>query len=222
MENSSLNGKQNLDEKSIRKGRRKTKAPCDGCGLHLQLCICNQIPRLEIQTRVVLVIHAKELKRTTNSGQLALKALPNSLMKVRGQEKNTLDLSELLTDAYQSLLLFPSEDAIELTAEWVSQFRKPIQLFVPDGNWRQASKVNTRHPELADLPRVMIRTPNLAAEHLRAESSEYGRSTLEAVAKALGLIELVEGPKVEARLMELYQAKLQNTLKGRGSQKGDQ
>ena len=59
----------------------------------------------------------------------------------------------------------------------------------------------------------MMKIPNLAKNHLRAESSEFGMSTLEAIARALGVI---EGDEVEKKLLEVYQVKLERTLIGRG------
>lgn len=192
---------------------RKTKDPCPGCYLHKDRCICAFIPHLKLKTKVVLVVHAKELKRTTNTGTLALKALENSEMKIRGKDKSTLDLSELNNACYRSLLFYPTDDALELTTELVNDSSLPIQLIVPDGNWRQASKVHYRHPELAHIPRVKISTPNQASHHLRAETTEYGMSTLQAIAEALGII---EGDEVKNALMQLYQQKLKQTLLGRG------
>ncbi len=193
--------------------KRKTKDPCLECFLHKERCICLLIPSLETRSKVVLIIHAKELKRTTNTGRLALKSLKNSEMRIRGQTFAPVDLSDLLTDQYQSLLFYPSEEAQELTSDYLKQFAKPIQLLVPDGNWRQASKVSIRHPELKAVPRVMISKPNLATQHLRAESFEEGMSTLQAIAEALRVIESEE---VYQSLMKVYSAKLENTLKGRG------
>jgi len=194
------------------RGQRKIKNPCRRCGLNPQLCICGLIPSLTLRTRVLLVIHARELQRTTNTGKLALEALPNSEVKVRGEDRQRLDLSPSLDPAYHSLLFYPCEDAAELTAAFVAKITQPILLIVPDGNWRQASKIQSRHPELAGIPHVMLKEPNLATRHLRAEHTSYGRSTLEAIAMALGVI---EGPEVEAKLQTLYKAKLENTLKGR-------
>ena len=128
--------------------QRKTKDPCAVCFLHKDRCICHAIPLLDLQTRVCLVIHAKELKRTTNTGRLALQALKNSEMHVRGEGKEKLDLSEILDPVYQPLLLYPSDDAVELDADFVASLKKPVLLIVPDGNWRQASKVHHRHQEL--------------------------------------------------------------------------
>ena len=50
-------------------------------------------------------------------------------------------------------------------------------------------------------------------QHLRAESSPEGMATLQAIACAMSII---EGVEVGQKLMSLYEAKLQNTLIGRG------
>ena len=193
--------------------QRKTKDPCPGCALHRSRCVCEFIPSLDLKTRVTLIVHAKELKRTTNTGALALKGLVNSQMLVRGRDHSPLDLSPELSDGYRTLLFYPSEDAVELDHEYVSRSPRPIQLLVPDGNWRQASKVHYRHPELKEIPRVMISTPNPELNFLRAENTEHGMATLQAIALALGII---EGPKIQSELMRLYDKKLAGTLSGRG------
>ncbi|MFZ4713159.1 MAG: tRNA-uridine aminocarboxypropyltransferase [Bacteriovoracaceae bacterium] len=192
--------------------KRKTKFPCSGCALHINRCICEFIPQLNLRTRVSLIVHAKELKRTTNTGTLAIKSLVNSELKVRGLEKTPLDLSTILGVDYRPLLFYPSDDALELTSELIQESPLPIQLIVPDGNWRQASKVHYRHPELKDVKRVMISKPNLETHQLRAEHTEHGMATLQAIALALGII---EGELIEEKLMNLYQKKLEMTLLGR-------
>ena len=100
--------------------------------------MCAELPRLELRTRVALVIHRHELLRSSNTGMLAVRALVNSELRIRGESRETLDLSDLLTPHYRSLLYYPSTDAIELTAELAAQDPRPIQLIVPDGTWRQA------------------------------------------------------------------------------------
>lgn len=194
--------------------KRKTKNPCSDCGLNPELCLCSEIPKITLRTRLCLIIHHRELKRTTNTGRLALKSLTHSEMRVRGEKgQGALDLSDLLIPSYRTVLFYPSEEAQELTTEFVNQSQLPIQLLVPDGNWRQASKVSTRHPELQHIERIKISTKNTATQHLRAEHFAEGMSTLEAIAQALGVI---EGPEVRDALLKLYQLKLARTLKGRG------
>ncbi len=193
--------------------KRKTKNPCNVCGMSMENCFCSEVEQIEVNTRLLLVVHSKELKRTTNTGRLAVHSLGNSQLLVRGEMGNPLNLSPFLNGEYESLLLFPSKEAEELTPEVLKRIRRPIQLIVPDGNWRQASKLEIRQKEISHLPKVMIKEKNEAAFHLRKENSIYGMSTLEAIAKAMGIL---EGKDVEQRLQHLYQLKLQRTLKGRG------
>ncbi len=203
-----------IGSKKILNRQRKTKNPCLGCGLHHIYCICNLIPRLNLRTKICLVIHKKELKRTTNTGQLAVKSLTNSELRIRGElNQKPLDLSDLLIPEYRTLLFFPAEDAVELTTEFVQSSSLPIQLIIPDGNWRQASKVHSRHPELSLVQKVKISSVNKSEYHLRAEHMPEGMATLEAIAYALGII---EGPQIKNILLNLYQAKLKNTLTSRG------
>jgi len=171
------------------------------------------LPRIELRTKVCLVIHAKELRRSSNTGRLAIGALVNSEMRIRGQSGQRLDLGDLLVEPYRTLLFYPSHDAVELTSAVVAQDPKPIQLIVPDGTWRQASKISYRQRELQNVQRVMISTPNSAAFHLRAQHRQDGMATLQAIAHALGII---EGDLVKAQLMKVYNRKLEQTLRNRG------
>jgi len=197
--------------------RKNTKDPCPICYLTRTLCICDSIPRLDFKTRVCLIVHVNELKRSSNTGRLALRALVNSKMRVRGETREPLDLSDLLTDRYRTFLFYPSVDAVELDHELVAQDGRPIQLLVPDGTWRQARKVHSRHRELKDVPRVKISAPDISKFHLRAQHRPEGMATLQAIAHALGVI---EGDLVKAQLMKLYDAKVERTMLGRGLLRG--
>lgn len=195
---------------------RKTKDPCLKCYLHKERCICSFIPNLELETRVTLVIHHKELKRSTNTGRLAHYSLINSELLIRGetQKNEYLNLSHLIKPDYHNVLFYPAENAQELNQDFIERHKGlPLHLIVPDGNWRQASKVHYRHQELKDITRVKISTPNTATLHLRKENTPEGMATLEAIAHALGIIESEE---VKNILMNVYWKKLEQTLKGRG------
>ncbi len=194
--------------------QRKTKDPCADCFLHRERCICDQLPFLDLKTRVCLVIHSKELKRTTNTGRLALKILKNSEMKVRGDNAEPpLDLSCILSKNYRTVLFYPSDAAQELTPEFADESELPLQLIVPDGNWRQASKVHYRHHEIQHIPRVKITSAPESQEFLRLESKDSGMATLQAIAYALGAI---EGLDVQHKVLDVYNLKLKRTLQGRG------
>jgi tRNA-uridine aminocarboxypropyltransferase len=183
------------------------------CAASRTLCLCDAVPRIELKTKICLVIHHRELSRNSNTGLLAMRALANSETRIRGEGRETLDLRDLLTSRYRTFLFYPSADAVELDTALVSQDRTPIQLIVPDGTWRQARKISFRQREIRDLPRVKISTPNNSTYQLRAQSRPERMATLQAIAYGLGII---EGDVVRARLMKLYEAKIERTLIGRG------
>ena len=194
--------------------RQSTKNErCETCGASATACLCDVVPRIELKTRICLVIHHRELSRRSNTGLLAVRALLNSEVRVRGEDREALDLQDLLTNQYRSFLFYPSSDAVELNQGLVMQDATPIQLLVPDGTWRQARKIHSRHEELRDLPRVKISAPNNSIFQLRAQSRPERMATLQAIAHGLGII---EGDSVRAQLMKLYQAKIERTLKARG------
>jgi tRNA-uridine aminocarboxypropyltransferase len=166
-----------------------------------------------LDTRICLVVHHREMRRSSNTGLLALRALVNSEMRIRGETKDALDLSDLVASRYRTFLFYPSDNAVELDKELVAQEPRPIQLIVPDGTWRQARKVHYRHPELKNVQRVKISTPHSSIFQLRAQHKPERMATLQAVAQGLGVI---EGDLVEAQLIKLYHAKVERTLIGRG------
>jgi tRNA-uridine aminocarboxypropyltransferase len=191
----------------------KAKQRCLLCGASLTLCMCAELPRLDLRTKIALVIHHRELSRSSNTGLLALQSLVNSEVRIRGESREALDLSDLLSLRYRTLLFYPSADALELDRELVCRELRPIQLIVPDGTWRQARKIHSRHPELRNIPRVKISAPNRGTFQLRAQSRPERMATLQAIACALRII---EGDLVAARLMKLYHARVDRTLRARG------
>jgi len=196
-------------------GIGKAKKRCSVCGASLTLCMCAELPRLDLRTKISLVIHHRELSRSSNTGLLAHQSLVNSEVRIRGEGRETLNLTDLLSPDYRTLLFYPSEDALELTRELVGQGSRPIQLIVPDGTWRQARKIHVRHPELKHIPRVKIGEPNHGIFQMRAQSRPERMATLQAIACALRVI---EGDLVAAQLMRLYHARVDRTLRSRGLQ----
>ena len=186
---------------------------CPVCDATRTLCMCAVLPRLDLRTKVSLVIHHRELSRSSNTGLLALRALVNSEVRIRGEGRAALDLSDLLLPQYRTFLFYPSADSADLDRQLVCHDPRPIQLIVPDGTWRQARKIHSRHQELKHIPRVKISTPNDSTFQLRAQSRPEGMATLQAIAAALRLI---EGDAVGDQLMQFYRARVARTLNARG------
>ena len=95
----------------IKQRKRIPRDPCMSCFMHKSLCFCDLIPSLETKTKLTLIIHYKEIFKTTNTGRLAIKSLKNSEMRVRGagaKEREQDSLTNLLSRDYESLLFFPN------------------------------------------------------------------------------------------------------------------
>jgi DTW domain-containing protein YfiP len=179
-----------------------------------RLCVCSLIPTppLATRTRLVLIVHRVETAKSTNTGRLAAACLANSELLVRGHKDRP---SEPLvwSDAVQPLLLFPFEDATPLADAAPRLDARPVVLIVPDGTWRQASKVRRRVPGLADVPCVSVSGEARLPHRLRAEAHAHGLSTLEAIARAMALL---EGQAVQQTLERVFQAMVERTLWTRG------
>jgi DTW domain-containing protein YfiP len=175
-------------------------------------CYCDKVTKLDLLTKLSIVLFKKEQFLTSNTAKLSLKSLSNSQFFYRGYQDTLLQAKFIDEENYQPLYLFPSEGAIPLTLEYTSQFDKPINLIVPDGTWRQAKKVHTREPLLSNIPVVKICSTQKSIYPLRRQKYEYGLCTHEAVAYAL---EIIESVKIKDTLIENLNYMVEAHLKSR-------
>ena len=158
-----------------------------------RVCLCAQIPTIETRTRVVIVRHHLERWRSSNSGRLAHLALPNSVIVDHGGGRRGPAVLPPLEGAW---LLFPEGEPTT-----VCPVPPPVQLVVLDATWSQARRMYRKLDALRGLP--ILRLPELPVPAARLrESPGPGRvSTIEAIARALRLL---EGDAVAAPLEALF------------------
>jgi DTW domain-containing protein YfiP len=77
----------------------------------------------------------------------------------------------------------------------------PRTLLVLDGSWPQARRMAQRIPALRGLPRLALPAPATRVERMRTPPRADGLATLEAIARAL---ELLEGPEIARPLDALF------------------
>jgi DTW domain-containing protein YfiP len=187
--------------------------------MHVALCLCAElaevarIDRPALATQLVLVMHQRELIKTTATGPLALRALAHSELHVHGAPNAALDLNELYERGRRVLLLFPSEGARPLTSMLVAEDRRAITLVVPDGSWRQAGRAARRVVGLERAERVALVPGAASTYRLRQEPKAGGLATFEAIARALGVI---ESAALQARLEQVFLRMVEATLSTRG------
>ncbi len=200
---------------------------CEHCHMHTPLCICAELPRLTTRSRLILLLHYREARKPTNTGSLAAACLSGTTTFELGEgtaahhAQPRPDFGQLIQPHEQAVLLFPADDAVPID-EWVATVQPvaPV-LIVPDGNWRQASKMRGRLPGLAALPCVTLPTAAATAYRLRAEPKSGGLATLEAIAHALLHLEQAHGQAVAGELLRVFQLMVERTLWLRGSLAAD-
>jgi DTW domain-containing protein len=181
--------------------------------MHAAACVCEHIVPLRLATRVVLIMHYKELPKTTATGPLALAALDNSELHVHGLRDQPVELDHLQDEARRVLVLFPQEGACTLSESFRNEDPRPVTLVVPDGSWRQASRIPRRIAALARAQPVTLPSGPTTRWGLRKETHPSGLATFEAIARALGYL---ESDAVRLELEALFERMVTATYENRG------
>jgi len=186
---------------------------CPGCEIRRPLCFCSLIPKIALQTRVMILMHTCEEVLTTNTARLAAKALINSEVRIHGRRDERMITSDFIHPERTSLLLYPSPISVELTPEFVTKIDSPVHLIVPDANWRQTTKFVRHDPSLKGIQHVRL-PPGPPSEYLlRTQRDVRHVCTLEAIARAIGIL---ESPTAQASLETLMRILVERTLWSRG------
>lgn len=189
---------------------------CPGCEIRKDLCFCSEIPRLELQTQVILLMHTAEEVLTSNTARLTAQSLSNCELRIRGRKDAPMSPAGLVCEGRQSLLLYPSPHAAELNADFVAKLTMPAVLIVPDGSWVQTKRFVRRDPAFTGIQHVKLPPGEPSIYRLRRQVDTRGLCTLEAVARALGIL---ESPAAQAQLERLLLVMVERTLWSRGALK---
>ena len=191
---------------------RRNLNRCPGCLVHLGNCYCHLIEKISTKTRLSLIQFKKEKWLPSNTGQLSLSSLENSTLYERGHKYQFMPQLFANPCGYQSLYLYPSEEATPLTKDYLQQFSLPINLIVPDGTWRQAKKIHRREKFLQQIPHVKLNSKTTSRYTLRRQKYEFGLCTHEAISEALRIL---EGEATYLKLQEFFQVFLDAHHKNR-------
>jgi DTW domain-containing protein YfiP len=182
-------------------------ACCTSCRLRCHECVCDFSPRLQIATRLFVIVHCKEWRRTTNTGHLARLAVNGGVVRQHGLIHRTVSCDGIDPTSPSTIVLFPGRGAEPLTPTLIADLPQPLTLLVPDGNWNQTKHMMRRVPMLQQATPVRLAGSNRDFAGLRQNRLPDRMSTFEAITLALGII---EGPAVRQQLMTFFQQYLNN------------
>jgi DTW domain-containing protein YfiP len=156
-------------------------------------CLCAEIPVVTTRTKVVVVRHHLERHRASNTGRLAALALTNARVVDHGAR------AVLPPDAVPragAWLVYPEG---EPRSEPPSPL--PETLVIIDATWHQTRRMRQRIPMLRGLPVLRLPALEMPAARMRESPGPGLVSTIEAIARAL---RLVEGEAPAAALERLF------------------
>jgi DTW domain-containing protein YfiP len=177
--------------------------------MRLEKCVCSQAPRLSISTRLIVITHSKEWRRTTNTGHLARLAVNGGEVRLHGLPHRSVNSVGVDARSPATLVLYPGRGAEALTPTLSAALPRPLTLLVPDGNWNQTQHMMRRVPMLRQAKPIRLDGPTLDVRCLRHNRAADRMSTFEAIALALGIL---EGRETEARLLKFFHHFLERTV----------
>jgi DTW domain-containing protein len=198
---------------------RKQALRCRQCGLLKESCVCALAPRLDIRTRFIIVSHAKEMQRASNTARLARLAMPGTKILLRGVKDRPIPPEAFAREGAEMFVLFPSKEAREINEAFVrgrNRDEKPFVIVVPDGSWNQSASAIRREAGLKDMPRLKLPPGPESRYALRSQSVPGRVSTFEAMARVVGIVEGGEKQQaLEAFLDEMVRRSLTDSGKRR-------
>lgn len=180
---------------------------CQRCWILEAFCICAAAPAVSTQTEVLVVRHERESWKSTGTARIAALAMPR-LRILDFTENSEPARSQLPQEVAEgTYVLFPTEES----APWDGAVVK--KLVVLDGTWRQVRRMYAKLPALHAVPKLALPDQLTKVLRLRESKFEGGRSTLEAIAEAIALL---EGAPVAAPLHALHATYVERVFRARG------
>jgi DTW domain-containing protein YfiP len=176
-------------------------------------CVCDLLQSFDLKTRVLIAMHRVEYRATTNTARLAAMMLSNCEIQMRGILGTEIPRHKVHEPGRVPLLLYPSDTAEPLTPEFARALSGPVTLVVPDGTWRQAAKAARREAAFEGVRHVKLVPGKPTIYWLRREPQPDFICTLEAIARALGVL---EGVHVQTALEKVLETVVARTLLSRG------
>ena len=180
---------------------------CQRCWILDAFCICRSVPAVSPRTGLLVVRHERESWKSTGTARIAALAMP-SLRILDFKENAEPARSELPALVGPGThLLFPTDESAPWDGTAVSR------LVLLDGTWRQVRRMYAKLPALHGVPKLALPEKLMKVLRLRDSKFEAGRSTLEAIAEAIALL---EGAPMAAPLHALHAAYVERVFRARG------
>jgi DTW domain-containing protein YfiP len=181
--------------------RKSTRPRCTVCGLHIERCLCAELPKLALPTRFVVIQHNRERHKPTSTGR-ATAAILGAPVLFYGAQHEAMATGPLDEPDTDYVVLFPSEDATVADAAALRPAPGRSRcVVILDGTWHQCSRMARRAPRIEAMPRVSLPPGPPSRWGVRTAPRAEAVCTLEAATR---LVALLHGPEAAAPMERFF------------------
>jgi len=156
--------------------------------------MCEHFEQIQTQTKFVVLMHPKEFKKVkNNTGHFTHKSLPNSELFI-GIDFSDHKRINAIIDSHDSYVLFPSQNALDLSEVSPRKSEKNIAIFLIDSTWACTKKMFTLSKNLQSLKHMSFTTDKTSGYEIKVQPQENYLSTIEST---LVVLELLNHWKIE-------------------------
>jgi len=164
---------------------------CYKCYRPKSSCICEYIDSVNTKTKFVILMHPKEFKKVkNNTGFFTHLSLNNSEVFIGIDFSNHKRINEIIS-TYDSYILFPSKNALNLSNENPKKFtkqNKEMAIFLIDSTWACTKKIFTQSKNLNTLKHLSFTTTKLSQYQIKEQPDDNYLSTIESTLVVLELL----------------------------------
>lgn len=178
---------------------------CYKCYRPKSSCMCEHITAIDTETKFVILMHPKEFKKVkNNTGFFTHLSLKNSEVFIGIDFSEHNRINEIIA-THESYILFPSENAINLTETKPKREEKPLAIFLIDSTWACTKKIFTLSSNLNTLKHMSFTTTKTSKYDIKEQPHKDYLSTIES---SLVVLELLKRHEIE----EITQKELKGFL----------
>ncbi|MEA1983734.1 MAG: tRNA-uridine aminocarboxypropyltransferase [Campylobacterota bacterium] len=161
---------------------------CYECYRPTSSCMCEYFEHIDTQTKFVVLMHPKEFKKVkNNTGRFTHKSLTNSELFVGIDFSKHKRINEIVA-THDSYILFPSDEALNLSHKNPQKSEKPLAIFIIDSTWACTKKIFTQSTNLKLLKHMSFSTDRISEYEIKIQPEEAYLSTMESVLVVLELL----------------------------------
>ena len=177
---------------------------CYKCYRPKSSCMCRYFTKIETKTKFVILMHPKEFKKVkNNTGHFTHHSLVNSELFIGIDFTNHKRVNEII-ESHDSYILFPSQDALNLTQDAPIKSEKSMAIFIIDSTWSCTKSIFYHSKNLQKLRYMSFTTTRTSQYQIKEQPDAAYLSTIESTLVVLEALNKYEIEDIDKGSLELF------------------